>query len=183
MRLRIFLATAAVCLSGPVMADSLDINLSNHTVEGTYATNWRAAEFNTGILYNNDRDDWVASAGLLTSGQKMNNQTRIEGGLGGKIFGASVSNNDVLALGLGGQFRVFPNNGPVGFGAYAYYAPDIVSFMDAKKFWEAGARVELEIVKKSANLYVGYRKVRANLDNGSHQTVDSGGNVGVKISF
>jgi len=183
MRLRIFLAVLTAGFSGAVLADSLDINLNNKSVQAIYGTNWRTAEFNAGLLYNNDRSDWVASAGLLASGMGQTGQTRTEAGLGGKIYGASVDNQNILALGLGGQFSVFPNNGPFGFGAYAYYAPDIVTFMDGKKFWEFGARVEFEVVKNTANVYIGYRKVRADLDNNSNVTVDSGGNVGVKISF
>ncbi len=183
MRLRIFLAVLAAGFSGAALADSLDVNLNNKSVEANYGTNWRTAQFNAGVLYNNDHSDWVANAGLLASGERQTSQTRIEAGLGGKIYGASVSNNDILALGLGGQFSVFPNNGPFGFGAYAYYAPDIVTFMDGKKFWEFGARVEFEVVKKTANVYIGYRKVRAELDNNDNVTVDSGGNVGVRISF
>jgi hypothetical protein len=183
MRLRIFLAVLAAGFSGAALADSLDVNLNNKSVEAIYGTNWRTAEFNAGVLYNNDHSDWVASTGLLASGERQTSQMRTEAGLGGKIYGASVSNNNVLALGLGGQFRVFPNNGPFGFGAYAYYAPNIVTFMDGKKFWEFGARVEFEVVKKTANVYIGYRKVRAELDNNSNVTVDSGANVGVRISF
>ena len=121
--------------------------------------------------------------GLLALGEQLSGGTRTEGGLGGKLYLADVRNKDVLALGLGGQFRVFPNNGPIGFGGYAYYAPDIVTAMDGKKFFEWGARVEFEMVKKTANIYLGYRKVRADLDNNSRVTVDSGGHVGVRISF
>lgn len=183
MRLRIYLVAVAACVSSPVLADSLDINLSNDSVQGIYATNWRTAEFNTGVLFNNDRNDWVASAGLLASGEKQTAEGRIEAGLGGKIYAASVNNDDVLALGLGGQFRFSPNNGPIGLSGFLYYAPDIVTFLDAKKFWEWGARVEFEVVRKTASVYLGYRKVRADLDNNSHQTVDSGGHVGVRIAF
>lgn len=183
MRLRIFLAAVAAGFSVPVLADSLDINLNNDSVQATYATAWRQAEFNAGFLSNTDQNDWVASMGLLASGEKQTGETRTEAGLGGKVYVASVSNKDVLALGLGGQFSVHPNNGPVGFGGYLYYAPDVITFMDGKKFWEWGARVEFEVVKKTANIYVGYRKVRADLDNNSNVTVDSGGHVGVKINF
>jgi hypothetical protein len=183
MRLRIFLAAVAAGFSVPVLADSIDINLNNDSVQGIYATNWRQAEFNAGFLSNTDQNDWVASMGLLASGEKQTGETRTEAGLGGKVYVASVSNKDVLALGLGGQFSVHPNNGPVGFGGYLYYAPDVITFMDGKKFWEWGARVEFEVVKKTANIYVGYRKVRADLDNNSDVTVDSGAHVGVKISF
>ncbi|MBI3778890.1 MAG: hypothetical protein HY274_08270 [Gammaproteobacteria bacterium] len=183
MRLRIFLAALTAGFSVPVVADSLDINLNNDSVQAIYATAWRQAEFNVGLLSNTDQNDWAASMGLLASGEKQTTDTRLEAGLGGKVYVASVSNKDVLALGLGGQFSVHPNNMPVGFGGYLYYAPDVITFMDGKKFWEWGARVEFEVVKKTANIYVGYRKVRADLDNNNNVTVDSGGHVGVKISF
>jgi hypothetical protein len=183
MRLRIFLAAVAAGFSAPVLADSLDINLNNDSVQATYATAWRQAEFNAGFLSNSDQNDWVASMGLLASGEKQTSDARVEAGLGGKVYVVDVSNKDVLALGLGGQFSVHPNNFPIGFGGYLYYAPDVITFMDGKKFWEWGARVEFEVVKKTANIYVGYRKVRADLDNNTHVTVDSGGHVGVKISF
>ena len=183
MRLRIFLAAVAAGFSVPVPADSLDINLNNDSVQAIYATDWRKAEFNAGFLSNGDQNDWVASMGLLASGEKQTGEMRTEAGLGGKVYVADVSNKDVLALGLGGQFSVHPNNGPIGFGGYLYYAPDVITFMDGKKFWEWGVRAEFEVVKKTANIYVGYRKVRADLDNNTNVTVDSGGHVGVKISF
>ena len=183
MRLRIFLAAVAAGFSAPVLADSLDINLNNDSVQAIYATDWRKAEFNAGFLSNGDQNDWVASMGLLASGEKQTGEMRTEAGLGGKVYVADVSNKDVLALGLGGQFSVHPNNGPIGFGGYLYYAPDVITFMDGKKFWEWGVRAEFEVVKKTANIYVGYRKVRADLDNNTNVTVDSGGHVGVKISF
>jgi hypothetical protein len=183
MAYRLFLAVLAAGFSGAVLADSLDINLNNDSVEAIYGTKVGTAGFSAGALYNNDQDDWVANAGLLASGERQTNQTRIEAGLGGRIYGGSVSNQNILALGLGGQISVFPNNGPFGFGAYGYYAPDIVTFMDGKKFWEYGMRAEFEVVRKTASVYVGYRKVQADLDNNDNVTVDSGANVGVKISF
>src|SRR5512135_1811971 len=93
MRFRILLAALALSASGAVGADSIDINLNNETVQGTYATKWRAAEFDAGALYNNDRNDWVANAGLLAFGEKDTPQARYEAGVGGKIYGASVDNN------------------------------------------------------------------------------------------
>lgn len=183
MRLRIILAALAAGFSGAISADSLDINLNDDSVQATYATNWRTAEFNAGLLSNTDQNDWAASIGLLALGEQQTGNTRIEAGLGGKIYLADVANQDVLALGLGGQFRTFPDNGPIGLSGYLYYAPDIVTAMDGKKFWELGARVEFEMVKKAANIYLGYRKMRADLDDGRDITVDSGFHVGVKITF
>lgn len=183
MRLRIFLAVLAAGFSSAVAADSIDINLNDDTIQAIYASNWRAAEFNMGLLTNTDEDDWAASVGLLALGERQTGSSRMEGGLGGKIYLADVRNEDVLALGLGGEFRAFPGNGPFGFGGYLYYAPNVVTAMDGERFWEAGARVEFEMVKKTANIYLGYRKMRADLDNGQDVTVDSGLHAGVKITF
>ncbi len=183
MRLRIFVTAAMLAVSGAVLADSLDINLNNDSVQGIYATNWRSAEFSVGALFNNDQNDWVASTGLLANGEKVTSGARIEASVGGKIYGASVSNQDILALGLGGQIRVFPNNGPLAISGYFFYAPDVVTFVDGKRFWEGGLRLEYEVIKKTASVYIGTRKVKAKLDNGSEVTVDSGGHVGVRINF
>lgn len=183
MRLRIFLAALAAVFSGAAAADALDINLNDESVQAVYTTNWRAAEMNVGLLSNSDQDDWAASVGLLALGEQQSGATRIEGGLGGKIYLVDVANQDVLALGLGGQFRTFPGNGPIGIGGYLYYAPEIVTAMDGDKLWEIGVRAEFEVVKNTANAYVGYRKMRADLDDGRNITVDSGLHVGVKITF
>lgn len=183
MRLRTILIAGVMSCSGTVLADSIDLNLNNDSIEATYTTNWRAAEFAVGALYNNDKNDWVASMGLLALGDRQNTAARSEAGLGGKLYLASVGNQELVALGLGGLFRIFPNNGSIGFGGYAFYAPDIVTAADGKKFWEAGARVEFEVVKKTANFYLGYRKVRADFNNGTRVSVDSGGHVGVRIIF
>jgi hypothetical protein len=183
MRLRIFLAALAAGFSSAVAADSIDINLNDDTIQAIYASNWRTAELNFGLLTNTDTDDWAASVGLLALGERQTGASRTEGGLGGKIYLVDVANQDVLALGLGGQFRTFPNNGPIGFGGYLYYAPNVVTAMDGERFWEAGVRVEFEMVKQTANIYLGYRKMRADLDNGQDITVDSGFHAGVKISF
>lgn len=184
MDFRTWLAASAVLMtSHAAIADSIDINLNNDSIQAVYATNWRAAELNMGLLSNTDQHDWAAHVGLLTLGERQSGNTRIEGGLGGRLYLADVANKDVMALALGGQVRSFPNNGPIGLVGYAYYAPDIVTAMDGKKFWEWGARVEFEMVKKSANVYVGYRKMRADLDDGRDITVDSGVHAGVKITF
>ena len=135
MRLRIFLAAVAAGFSVPVLADSLDINLNNDSVQAIYATDWRKAEFNAGFLSNGDQNDWVASMGLLASGEKQTGEMRTEAGLGGKVYVADVSNKDVLALGLGGQFSVHPNNMPIGFGGYLYYAPDVITFLYPNNFF------------------------------------------------
>lgn len=183
MHIRLFLAALGMGLSGAAAADSVDINLNNDSIHAVYGTDWRTAEFNVGLLRNSDKDSWVASAGLLATDRRENRGARTDVAVGGKIYAVSIGNQDLQALGLGGEIRVFPNDGPVGIGGYAFYAPNVVTTGDGKNFWEAGARVEFEAIKNTANVYIGYSKVRTELDNGPHVTVDSGGRVGLRIDF
>lgn len=183
MRLRLFVAAWLAVFCTAAQADSLDINLNDDTVEAAYATYFRTAELSFGGLYNEDREDWVAHAGLLALGVRESRGSRSYAGLGGKLFFASVNDEEILALGLGGLLRWFPGNGPVGVGASLFYAPDVVTGMDGEKFWEFTARVEFEVVKETASLYLGYRKIRAELDTGAKVDVDEDPHIGVRISF
>jgi hypothetical protein len=183
MFLRAIVAVSFFCVSPWALADSFDINLSSDSVQMTYASTMRSAEITTGALYNNDQDDWAAHLGLVTLGSKRSMSSRSEVGLGGRIYAASVGDNDVLALALGGQFRWFPGDGIFGLGGQLFYAPDIVTGGDSERFWEAGVRLELEVVRQSASIYVGYRKVETRLDNGPDLTLDKGGHAGVHIRF
>lgn len=183
MHIRLFLVALGMGLSGAAAADSVDINLNNDSIHAVYGTDWRTAEFNVGLLRNSDKDSWVASAGLLATDRRQNRGARTDVAVGGKIYAVSIGNQDLQALGLGGEIRVFPNDGPVGIGGYAFYAPNVVTTGDGKNFWEAGARVGFEAIKNTANVYIGYSKARAELDSGAHVTVDSGGRVGLRIDF
>lgn len=183
MGLRIFAAFLAVICSGAAVADSLDINLNDDSLEGVYTTNWRTADASVGLLYNDEQEDWVASAGLLAMGERQSANRVFQGGLGGKLYVASVSNEDIIALGLGGQVRVYPGNGPIAISGSLFYAPDIVTMLDGEEFWEASVRAEFEMVKRRASFYIGYREIQADLDNGRDVTVDNGLHAGVKIVF
>jgi YfaZ precursor len=179
----IFTALLAAAFSGAAMADSIDVNLNNDTIQAEYASYWRTADFTLGGLWNRDTHDWVATAGLLARGAKQTQGSRTEVGVGGKAYVVSVGDSDIRALGLGGAARVFPGNGPFGIGGYAFYAPNVVTGGDAKNFWEAGAHLDFEVIRDTADIYVGYRKLRAELNDGTHVTVDKGGHVGVRIRF
>ncbi len=183
MRLRLFMAAWLAVFCTAAQADSLDINLNDEAVEVAYSTYLRTAELSFGGLYNEDREDWVAHAGLLALGIRESPGSRSYAGLGGKLYFASVNDKELLALGLGGLLRWFPGNGPFGVGASLYYAPDVVTVMDGEKFWEFVARVEFEVVKETASLYVGYRKLRAELDSGEEVDVEEDPHIGVRISF
>jgi hypothetical protein len=183
MRVRLIVLLALLGFFTAVRADSLDINLNDKAVEAAYGTYFRTAELSFGGFYKEDREDWVLHAGLVALGVRESHNTRSYAGLGGKLYYASVNDEDLLALGLGGLFRWFPGNGPVGLGASLFYAPEVVTALDGKKFWEFVARAEFEVVKETASLYLGFRKIRAELDNGAKVNLDDDLHIGIRIAF
>ena len=180
---RTSIAVLLLFFSQGSLADSFDINVSDDSVEMTYAHAFRSAEASFGALYNDDQDDWLAEVGLVSLGSKQSAQSRSDVGLGGRIYAASASDNDVLALALGGQFTWFPGNGIIGVGGYFFYAPDILTGGDSENFWDAAVRLEFEVIRQSATVYLGYRKIETRLDNGPDVTLDKGANIGLRIRF
>jgi len=180
MRLIVFVLLAATSFSAA--AGSVDLNLSNDTIEGKFYANAGAADWTFGALYNRDSKDRALNVGLLAVGETSVAGSRIEGGLGGKLYGVSVGSSEVLALALGVQARWFPGNGSFAVGGYAFYAPRVVTVLDGEQFWDIGVRAEVEVIRNSF-VYVGYRQVRAELDSKVKVDVDRGGFVGMQIKF
>jgi hypothetical protein len=180
MRLIVFALLAAASFSAA--AGSVDVNLSNDTIEAKYYANAGAADWTFGALYNRDTRDRALNVGLLATGDSAIGNSRLEGGLGGKLYSVTVGNADVVALALGGQVRWFPGNGSFALATYAFYAPHVVTLMDGQRFYDVGVRAEVEVIRNSS-VYIGYRQVQAELDDGSRLNVDKGAFVGMQIKF
>ena len=182
MRWIVFAVLAAASFSAA--AGTVDVNLSNDTVEGKYDTTFGAADLTFGGMYNRDQKNYALNAGLLAAGEGSAGNSRVEGGLGGKVYTVHIDgpSADVVALALGGQLRWFPGSGSFAVGGYAFYSPKVVTFLDGKSFYDVGLRAEVEVFRNSF-AYLGYRWTRAELDDGSQPYVDKGGFVGLRIIF
>jgi len=182
MHLRLIAFALLAAASFSAAAGSIDVNLSNDTIEAKFYANAGAADWVFGGLYNRDTKDRALSVGLLAMGDSAIGNSRMEGGLGGKLYSVTVGNGEVLALALGGQLRWFPGNGSFALGAYAFYAPHVVTFLDGQRFFDIGVRAEVEVIRNSF-VYVGYRQVQAELDDNTKLNVDKGAFVGMQIKF
>jgi hypothetical protein len=180
MRGIVFSVLAAASFSA--VAGTVDVNLSNDTIEAKYDNAVGAADWTFGGLYNRDDKNYTLNIGLLAAGDGSAGNSRVQGGLGGKVYTVHVAGSDVAALALGGQLRWFPGNGNFGFGGYAFYAPKVVTFIDGRKFFDTGLRAEVEVFRNSF-AYIGYRWMRAELEDGSQPYVDRGGFVGLMVNF
>jgi hypothetical protein len=187
MLLRTLVVVPVLLVAQSALADSLDLNLRSDAVQFTYGRSYRAAEVAAGALWKEKENDsstgWAAHLGFLASGEQESRQSRWQAGVGGRLYFARVGSTDALGLALGGRLRWSPGDAPIGLGAYGFFAPDILTGLDARRFWEAGAQVELEVVRNTANVYVGYRKMDMRLENGVDMTLGTGGHVGLRIVF
>lgn len=87
------------------------------------------------------------------------------------------------AVMIGGDVRLnLPDVPGLSVETTAHYAPPILSFNDADGMFEFGAQVNYRIIPK-ADVYVGYQIINADIDPGSHITLDEGGFAGIRIHF
>jgi hypothetical protein len=180
MRWIVFAVLAAASFSAA--AGTLDINLSNDSIEAKYDSPVGAADWTFGGLYNRDDKTYALNVGLLAVGDIGSGTSRIEGGVGGKIYTAHVPGSDTAALALGGQVKWYPGNRSFALGGYGFYAPKVVTFIDGRSFYDTGLRAEVEVIRNSS-VYVGYRWTKVELDTGVSSYIDRGGFVGLLVKF
>ena len=93
------------------------------------------------------------------------------------------SEEDGTALGLGGFVRyTLPQYDRVNFGASLYYAPEVLSFGDVDELWELGLDAGYSVLKQ-ADVYVGWRTVKADFKNDGTERMDTGFHVGLRVRF
>jgi len=184
MRMRIALACFVAVVSLPASAHTVDINVGNDTLEAYYSnTLGTTAEWSVGWLRNRDLHEDLLAGGLLVVGEHGNDKMRSEIGVGGKLYYATLGNEELVGVGLGGQWRFQPGKGPLGFSINGYYVPEVLAAKDGKNLYELGARVEFEIIERTANIYLGYRKVRVEMDNGRRDDLSDSIMGGMRFTF
>ena len=188
---RIKLACLALVLSlvwtTSVSAQTASVTLSESSAQLGYGflvggSNYGRTEVGVKFLYN-DQDAYVAETSLLVFDEVGSKIPGLIGGLGGKIYGTSVSNQEYLVLGIGGMLRyAIPKNKRLILGVDGYYAPPIVSFLDADRFYEVATRFAYELLPQ-ASAYVEYRKFYVETEKGGKGSFEKGFRVGMEINF
>jgi len=90
---------------------------------------------------------------------------------------------DSSNLSLGGfvQYQ-FPRLDRLGVGANLFYAPSVLSFGDSDDFYEVGTWVGYQIIR-DAEVYLGWRRIGSDLDQGGDTVVDTGIHIGLRARF
>jgi hypothetical protein len=180
---------------GVALADTgsqaLDIRLGDNSARFMYATevfggSFGPASMEFGVFFNEDNDS-LFHAGFFIESESLDNPFSIA--IGTRAYYGDAGNapgetqTDVGAIAIGGEFTFTPKNfAGFGFAANYYVAPSVLSFMDADRFVEYGARIEFSITD-AAKLLLGYRNIEADREDGSTVEIDSGLIFGIGLRF
>ncbi len=187
MRVLSLLAAILLCLVwvSPASANSVDINFNNEYVRAGFATElaqigYGTSQFDTGLLYQEDRKNLGIHAGLRSTGEIA---TNIQGGLGARLYYINLDSgsDEVGALGLGGHARWFIQEPQQGFALMGelHGSPSIFNIIDGEGSYDVNARVEYFIWPAGA-VYLGYHDIRSKV-NGDWEKVDTGFHVGINF--
>jgi hypothetical protein len=178
-------------LSTTAVADNVDIDLRDKAFRGSYSMNVSgksglSTEF--GVLTNEDTEqlnDTMYYVGLLVSGENWSKSGTFNISLGGRFIYTSPNSVDLGAIAFGGDIRFSPVH-RLGIGGSFYYAPEITSFMDCKKYTESNVRVDYQVLPQ-AFVYANYRTIKVDVDTGSGTNtdveLDKGLSIGMKLLF
>ncbi|MCC6303006.1 MAG: hypothetical protein IT489_09450 [Gammaproteobacteria bacterium] len=189
-------AVAAALLTGAAVApaQTLDLNLSNdsalfrYIVQDSDSSGLGNKQVDLGFVYTTD-DVLVGMFGAQLVAEAGSRSPGLDAGLGLKLFGARADldelNDDIslFALTLGVQVHFVPPPWPrIGVSLQGFFSPDVVTFGDADKFSYLSAALEFRVLPQ-AMAYLGYRKMRAGLEEGDDATLESGGHLGFQLQF
>jgi hypothetical protein len=137
-----------------------------------------------GFLYNED-DNLLGEISLLVIDEAGTKSPGLELGVGPKLYLADpdIPGVDFVAIGLGGQMRYKNPQAPrIVYGVGLFYAPSITAFGDADSMYEFDMRLEYELLP-TANIYVGYRSIEADIKNRPDVEVDQSAVIGLRFKF
>lgn len=187
--LAVLLAAVLLGFSQFAAARAIDINLNNDTAQFRYivydgrAGAFGKREMDIGFLFTTE-DDYLGMFGAQVIAEAGSDSPGLDAGIGFKIFAVHADPSaDIFALTLGGQLRYsLPPHQRIQIGAEGYYAPDVVTFADGENFGYFSATLGYEILPR-ASVYIGYRDIRTELEQGGTITIDDGGFIGMKFEF
>jgi hypothetical protein len=175
-------------------ANSLDFSLNDETVRLVYAhdleTATKGLSIEGGWLYTSeievdgtkvDDSENLFHLGLMVSGENWSEKGSFDISVGGRLAYTSPDDDDLLSLALGGDVRFSPIE-RVGFSGNVFYSPKILSFMDSEGYIEYGLRVDYQLLPQ-AFVYMGYRKLEFDVEDGPTVEYDNSFNIGLKMMF
>lgn len=181
---RRFMLLFPFLVSGPVVAGSFDVNLSEETARVIFGTSLgslhKGNEAEFGYLFNED-DQSIAHVGLMFAGENWSSAGTFEIALGARLLYVDADPFDVGALALGGRVRFSPIQ-RFGLGVEGFYAPNVTTSMDGERYSEASFRADYQVLPQGY-IYVGYRWIRVRFEDVGSTNLDEDINAGMRFVF
>lgn len=188
MVLRVLQITALLLFSTTAIAQGIRAQLGDESARFMYVTEawgqqYGRLELEGGLMFT-EKDDYLVNLGLQVRNENVDAPLVIA--VGGRAYYISIDvpAKDVFAIALGGDILFLPEalNG-IGFGAYFWGAPTVVSFADSEGLIEYGVTLNYQITPQ-ANIFVGYQKIEVEIENVSPDVeIDKGAFFGINLQF
>jgi len=176
-------ALTASFTTASALASDLELQLSNRSVYASASSpESTPMQFSAGYLYHEESRNVLnldAHAQNLSSVQ--GNDTHI--GIGVRGIGYHEHNIDGLGVSLGGFGEIKLSQVPgLSMGTSLHYAPKILTFSDVEDFLWIEAYSAYAVIP-NADVQLGYRYIKADIEDGDSNKVESSGFLGIKFKF
>jgi len=176
--LSIVAVLSTAMLASQAFADQLEIGLNDDTAAFDWITQInRDAELQLGYIYSEPQGSLADLSVHVINDSGIHHLA-----LGGQLVGLFADHRkDGYATALGGRYRVDLGN-QLGFSLRGYYAPSVLAFHDMERYHSLDTRIEYTLMP-NADLYVGYRHIKADFDKEPSLTFEKGWFVGARFRF
>jgi len=186
MLFRYLVGVMLVCVSAAVVADEVDLTLSDNSALFRYIlhsdSNYGHSEIDAGFLYTNS-NDFLVMLGFQVEGEAGSGSPGLHVGVGVKGFSVNTVDYGLLAAAIGGELHYTPRSmSRLSFRGQVYHAPGIVTFIDADNFTYGALSIEYEILQQ-ATVYLGYRNVEVGRKGFTNAELDDDSHIGLRIEF
>jgi hypothetical protein len=174
--------------AAPAQATSVEFGLNDTSAQLRLTQPLRSDELGQTLLqaralYSDQEETKLGSLALEFAGEP-GNVPGFEVGVGaGGVFGKAHRGQDFvnLALGLRADYAP-PVLGGLGFGGRLGVAPELLSFADSERFWEASGQIRYALTPK-ARVFVEYQNLRNRFEHRGTWTIDDALRVGFEARF
>lgn len=172
-----------------VAASELDLNISNKSINLQFNTeppfsvaNNSKFEVGAGYIYR-EGGTKIANLDFHALGQTVlvNMPTTVLIGARAIYFDEDEGDGGGLALGGGAHVKI-PQVPGMGVKATGHIAPQITSFGEAERILRTDIRATYRVIQ-NADIYAGYRAIRARLEDSGSQSVDENIHIGFMLIF
>ncbi len=182
---------AFIVIPGQINANEIEAAISDAMVDFRFTSDFEQDFMGRfAFMYSEDEEgkgdseveNTLLSYTFGTQGRRQN----LDISLGGRLYlmdldveGGQDGTGVGLALGFGVSAEIVPK---LSVGVEAFYSPDILTGGDLDSTTDVELRLGYQVIE-NGSVFVGYRNLRAEFDNGDDGDVYDGGLIGMRLTF